>query len=50
MTVTQLFENTAGRKTVWTKRGDVITKREVSAIHSILPRNKIETVKDNQKS
>lgn len=49
MTVTQLFENMAGRKTVWTKRDGVVTKREVSAIHSVRPKNKLETVKGDQK-
>ena len=49
MTVTQLFENMAGRKTVWTKRGGEVTKREASTILSVRPRNKIETVKGDQK-
>jgi len=50
MTVDQIFENSTGRKTVWTKRGGDVTKREVSAVSTIHPRVKIETVKGEPKS
>lgn len=48
MTVNQLFENSATRKTVWTKRGDQVSKREVSAVSSVRPRVKIETIKESK--
>ena len=48
MTIGQLFENLGGRKTVWTKRGDTVSKREVSAVSTITPRKKIETIKESQ--
>jgi hypothetical protein len=45
MTVSQIFENAALRKTVWTKSGGDLTKRSVSSVSSVKPRNKIATVK-----
>ena len=48
MTIGQLFETLGGRKTVWSKRGDTVSKREVSAVSTITPRKKIETVKESQ--
>jgi hypothetical protein len=50
MTVDQIFENAGTRKTVWTKRGDTVSKRDVSAVSSVKPRVKIETVKEGRKS
>lgn len=49
MTVEQIFENAGTRKTVWTKRGDQVSKREVAAVSTVKPRIKIETVKEGQK-
>ncbi len=48
MTVDQLFENTATRKTVWTKRGDQVSKREVCADSTVRPRVKIEPIKESK--
>ena len=46
MTVDQLFEGTTPRKTVWTKRGDDLSKREVQCpSSSVNPRVKFEKVK-----
>lgn len=47
MTIDQIFETFGGRKTIWTKRGDTVSKREVLAISTITPRKRIETVKDD---
>lgn len=49
MTIGQLFETLGGRKTVWTKRGGDLSKREVSAVSSITPRKKIETIKESKR-
>jgi hypothetical protein len=46
MTVDQLFEGSVGRKTVWTKRGDNVSKRDVSSLFSVRPRTKIERVEE----
>ena len=46
MTVGQLFETSVGRKTVWTKRGENISKREVSSVFSIRGGSKIDPVKE----
>jgi len=49
MTVNQIFENAGARKTVWTKRGDQVSKREVSTVSSVKPRVKIEAIKEGHK-
>jgi len=48
MTIDQIFESTMGRKTVWSKRGNEISKREVSAVSTIVPRKQIKTVKESK--
>ena len=48
MTIGQLFEALGCRKTVWTKRGGEMSKREVSAVSTITPRKKIETIKESK--
>jgi hypothetical protein len=48
MTVDQIFEGVTGRKTVWTKRGDEITKREVSIATEVQPKDKIKPVEKQE--
>lgn len=48
MTIDQIFESSASRKTVWSKRGEEISKREVSAVSNIQPRKSIEVVKESK--
>ena len=50
MTVREIFENMAGRKTVWTKRGNEVSKREVMTVSTIRPRSKLEVVKQEPKA
>jgi hypothetical protein len=50
MTIDQIFEGLNGKKTIWSKRGDEVTKREETAVSNIRPRNKIEIVKEPSKS
>lgn len=47
MTIDQIFECMGGRKTIWTKRGDQVSKRSVNAA-SLSPRRKISTVKEGK--
>ncbi len=42
MTVSQIFECSIGRKTVWAKRGEEISKRSVMPVSTIQSRTKIE--------
>lgn len=50
MTIGQLFEGLAARKTVWSKRDGVIKHRAVSAASTIKPKKKIETVKSTKEN
>lgn len=48
MTLGQIFEG-ANRKTVWSKRGDNVSKRVVSSATDVRPRTKIDAVKEPNK-
>lgn len=50
MTISEMFENANCHKTVWSKRGDKLSKREVVTVASVRPRVNVVQVKESRKN
>ena len=48
MTIDQIFESNMSRKTVWTKKGETVSKKTVSSLSSIIPKITISLKKETK--